>query len=402
MTGNRGWKGLIVLLFIAALACPMLGQSNTGKIKVIVENASLRVKPSMDSEVLEENIPVATVFNVEKKAGEWYEVKYQSKLGVMITGYIHEMYVEAMPSETEVKPVESPKKEEPKRAPATPQSYAPSSGPAFGHQLELGLGFGMGFGSFLPASSSTSYSWGPAGSLLSVNESITVAHSVKSPLGLGFSLAYYFSRGFGVKLRVDMNFKQNIETAASDYSITWTWNRPINPGPFTETNNWPVTGDISIMPISLDFVYKFDMEGAFQTYINAGASFFTGTANVSTTTGWGVTFLNGGYRYIDYLAIPLKIADYSLSSVGFNAGLGFDFFISPNIGLNVDAAYFFGKTFDVPWVAVGGTYPTNLNTTPVFNINESDSNVSFITDHLGTLQVKTSFFKIMAGVKIGF
>jgi len=396
MTGNKGLRGLIVLVFIAALACPMLGQSAGGKIKVIVENASLRVKPSMDAEVLGENIPVATVFSVEKKTGEWYEVKFQSKMGVMITGYIHEMFVEAVPSEIEVKPAEPPKKEEPKPATTMPRSYAP--GPAFGHQLELGLGFGLGFGSFLPASSSTAYSWGPVGSLLSVHESITVAHAVKSPLGLGFSLAYYFSGGFGVKVRVDMNFKQNIETATSDYSITWTWNRPINPGPFTETNNWPVTGDISIMPISIDLVYKFSLEGAFQPYVNAGASFFTGTANVSTTTGWGVTFLSGGFRYIDYLAVPLKVEDASLSSVGFNAGLGFDFFISPNIGLNLDAAYFFGKTFDIPWVAVGGTYPTNLD--PGFNVTASD--LSFITEHLGTLQVKTSFFKIMAGVKIGF
>lgn len=398
MTGNKGWKGVIVLLFIAALACPMLGQSAGGKIKVIVENASLRVKPSMDAELLEESIPLAAVFNVEKKVGEWYEVKFQSKLGVMITAYIHEMYVEAMPSETEAKPVEPPKKKESKPATTTPSSYAP--GPAFGHKLELGLGFGMGFGSFLPASSSTAYSWGPVGSLLAVDESITVAHSVKNPMGLGFSLAYYFSGGFGVKVRVDMNFKQSIENAASDYSITWTWNRPVNPGPHTRTNNWPVTGSISIMPISLDLVYKFSLEGAFQPYVNAGASIFTGTASLSTTTGWGVTFLYGGFRYIDYLAVPLNVDEASLSSVGFNAGLGFDFFFSPNIGFNLDAAYFFGKTFNLNWVAVGGTYPTNIE--PGFNVSESDSDLSFITDHLGTLTVKTSFFKIMAGVKIGF
>jgi opacity protein-like surface antigen len=396
MTENKGWRGVVVLLFIAVLACPMLGQSPAGKIKVIVENASLRVKPSMDAEVLEEIIPVATVFNVEKKAGEWYEVKYQSKLGVMITGYIHEMYVEVLPSETGAKPVETPKKVEPKPATMAPQSFAP--GIVGGHKLELGLGFGMGFGSFLPATSSAAYSWGPVGSLLRVDESIGVGHSVKNPLGLGFSLTYFVSGGFGLKARIDMNFKQSIESATSDYSLTWTWNRPVNPGPFTQTADWPVTGDISIMPISLDLVYKFSLEGAFQPYVNAGVSYFTGTANLSTTTGWGVTFLSGGYRYIDYLAVPLKVESASLSSVGFNAGLGLDLFFSPNIGLNLDAAYFFGKAIDVTWVAVGGTYPTNMN--PGFNINASD--LSFITEHLGTFQVKTSFFKIMAGVKIGF
>jgi len=396
MTGNKGWRGLIVLVFIAALACPMLGQTAGGKIKVIVENASLRVKPSMDSEVLEENIPVATVFNVEKKAGEWYEVKYQSKLGVMITGYIHEMYVEAMPSETEVKPVESPKKEEPKRAPATPQSYAP--GPAFGHKFELGLGFGLGSGSFLGDTSPYDYTWGPVTVLRSVHETGTLNHSVKSPIGLGASLTYYISGGLGVRLRADMNFRQNITGTSSGYDVNWAWNSGATGSYHFAGRPWDLTGNMTVTPLSLNLLYKFRTETSFQPYVTGGLSYFTGSVNGTTTTLKMITFIISPFQFLDLVVMPIHISDASLSSVGGNFGLGADIYVSPNIALNLDATYFLGKSFDVKWIADPGNYRTLAYDVLV---NVTQATLNNLQDN-ALLKVSTSFFKIMAGLKIGF
>jgi len=86
------WAGLLTL----ALVFPLLAQGNGTKIKVIVENASIRLKPSLESEAIEENIAVGTIYNSDKKVGEWYEIKTPSRLGVALLGYIHEMYVEVL------------------------------------------------------------------------------------------------------------------------------------------------------------------------------------------------------------------------------------------------------------------------------------------------------------------
>ena len=398
MKGKRAAAALAAVVFLLALAWPAAAQTIPGKIKVIVENASLRDKPSLDAEILEESVPLGTIFNVEKKAGEFFEVKFQSKLGVVITGYIHEMYVEAIAAEPTAKPAE-PKAEPVKvETPQTQPAYTPRLSTGGGSKFEIGLGFGLGFGSFLPAATSSfSYEWGPVVLLQYIQEQGTFTHKVKNPMGLGFSLAYYFSGGFGLKLRVDMNFKQSLDASQSDYTFRWKWLS--GPGVGTETSSWPMTGGMSTMPISLDVVYKFATEGMFQPYVNAGISLFTGKFNADTYTGYGLTWFPPGWQYIDYVAVPMQIRDASLGSIGFNAGLGADIFFSRNIGLFLDAAYFMGKSFDLEWTPVPGEYPTILHSGWTAELYAS--NLAIITENLGPLTVKTSFFKIMAGLKVG-
>lgn len=394
MTSRRiGW-GLVSVLFIvlAAWPAPTSADDTGGKIKVIVENAPLRVKPAMGAEVLAEGLPLGTVFNIEKKIGEWYEVQYQSKMGVMITGYIHEMYAEVVPEEAKAIPAAS--------TPATPSTPSTSKlvrdiRPAF----EISLGFGLGFGSFLPATSSYSYSTGPIGIYQNITQTASIDHKLNNPMGLGLSLSYYFVGGFGLKLRADMNFKQTLETTRSEYVLNWT--QIIPPfGPNEETESWDVAGDMSLTTFSLDLVYKLDRTGMFQPYLNAGVSLFTGTANLSTTQGLGLTWAYAGTPYIDYFDVPLKIQDASLGSVGFNAGLGADIYFTPNIGLNLDAVYFLGKTFDLVWTPVPGTYAANLN--PGWEVTATQESLQRISDSLGALKISTSFFKVMLGLKVGF
>jgi len=62
------------------------------KIKVIVDNASIKATPEIGSQTLA-NAPLGTVLDVEMKQGEWYKVA-TSKGGTALTGYIHELLVE--------------------------------------------------------------------------------------------------------------------------------------------------------------------------------------------------------------------------------------------------------------------------------------------------------------------
>jgi len=70
-----------------------LGPAATAvKVKVIVDNASIKATPEIGSQTLA-NVALSTVLDVELKQGEWYKVM-TTKDGTPVTGYIHELLVE--------------------------------------------------------------------------------------------------------------------------------------------------------------------------------------------------------------------------------------------------------------------------------------------------------------------
>src|SRR4030042_632598 len=83
-----------------------LGPATTAvKVKVIVDNASIKATPEIGSQTLA-NVALSTVLDVELKQGEWYKVT-TTKEGTPITGYIHELLVEET-GEGETPPLSAP------------------------------------------------------------------------------------------------------------------------------------------------------------------------------------------------------------------------------------------------------------------------------------------------------
>jgi hypothetical protein len=68
-------------------------EAGTQKIRVAVEDATIRSAPDMTSRVID-TPAFGSVFDVREKVGEWYRVDYLSRVGVVVTGYVHEMFVE--------------------------------------------------------------------------------------------------------------------------------------------------------------------------------------------------------------------------------------------------------------------------------------------------------------------
>ena len=79
---------LVFLLLICALAV-----AETQMVKVVVKNATIRRTPEMTGAVAE-TPQVGSVFEVKGKSGRWYEIEFTSKVGIPVTGYIHETFVE--------------------------------------------------------------------------------------------------------------------------------------------------------------------------------------------------------------------------------------------------------------------------------------------------------------------
>jgi hypothetical protein len=64
------------------------------QVKVTVENASIRLEPTQDSQIIH-NVPYGAILIPEEKIGEWFKVSIM-KGAYTISGYIHQSFVEAM------------------------------------------------------------------------------------------------------------------------------------------------------------------------------------------------------------------------------------------------------------------------------------------------------------------
>lgn len=87
---------LFIFLF---LICLLAGFSAPVKVKVTVDNASLKANPEIQAKTVA-RIPLNTVLDSEEKLGEWYKVTLDRE-GVKMTGYIHEMLVTVVSGEGE-------------------------------------------------------------------------------------------------------------------------------------------------------------------------------------------------------------------------------------------------------------------------------------------------------------
>lgn len=93
MESKQFYRGLKLFgLFLIFFLCVSL-EAAPLKVKVIVDNSSIRATPELGGKVLAK-VAQNTILESENKQGEWYKVVFESSEGVIISGFIHEMTVE--------------------------------------------------------------------------------------------------------------------------------------------------------------------------------------------------------------------------------------------------------------------------------------------------------------------
>lgn len=107
MTTKRARWAAAVGLGLVLAALPALGQDAV-KIKVVAAGAVIHAKPDASSQALDRPA-VGTLLALARRTGDWYEVRFQSRLGMVLTGYIYRSAVEAPPEEKAAPPVQDEK-----------------------------------------------------------------------------------------------------------------------------------------------------------------------------------------------------------------------------------------------------------------------------------------------------
>jgi opacity protein-like surface antigen len=386
---NRTKAALLVLLLAAVLAAPLAAAAQPVKIKVTSASAVLRLSAGPRGEVAVEKIPVGTVFEAVRKTGAWFEVRYRAEMGVLLTAYIGETDVEVIgeaPAPATVKPAPAAKAAQPK-AKAEPRSTG-------GGGLELAIGGGLAMPGFKDWSGVYSDAWSWA-LLQSASETGMLSLSAKSPINLGLAATYFFNEKLGVRLRIDYLSKRTFQDGIGTYKMTWTWS--VAPGgPFTQETEWPLTGDLSALPISLNGVYRFVSGPSFSAWGEAGLTIVMAKLAASGTIGYATSWTSGP-QYIDYIPLPASV-DASKTAFGFNAGLGAEYKIGGSLGLFLEAGYIAAGSISQGWAVPAGTY-AGVNY-PSAKWIFSDTLAAEVAGKLPSLEAALGFLKLAAGVRI--
>jgi len=379
-------------------------QAQAQKIRVVVKNASIRISPNMDGEVLN-NPNIGSVFDVVKKTDEWFEIKVTSRVGIEVSGYIHEMFVELIGEKPEVGAKREPEPETIKQPAEVMPRIQLESPPKF--EILLGFGYSLGYG--LEEASRYSGTIPPGYFLESGNYQGTISHSLKNPFGPALAFNYIFFKGLGVQVRFDMNMKSTLsDGSASDFAMNWTWpwdsyslaDVPdmIDPPP------WEVTGEASTFSVfSLNLYYKAMGLGMFAPHFSGGISYFSGKAYVNTIIGYGTSwsFIISPdiYEYIDAFKIPASV-DVEVGSIGFNFGGGVDISFSRSLAVTLAARYFLMKKIEQNWILGDAPYESTLQ--DGWTLTLPPERLVEIAESIDAFVFNPSFIRFILGIKIMF
>ncbi len=102
LRSRPGMAGYGVLLLI--LAAASLSAQASFQVRVKDPAAVIRMAPEAGATIILDSLTAGTVYPVQRRMGDWYEIKFVSPSGVLLTGYIHRLYVEEVLSEAASSP----------------------------------------------------------------------------------------------------------------------------------------------------------------------------------------------------------------------------------------------------------------------------------------------------------
>lgn len=365
---NRFRWGFALGLFLCLGSALLSAQGNKTRIRVIVENATIRANPDLGSEIIESDISLGTVYEAEKKVGDWFEVKYRSRLGATITGYIHSMYVEVItdiqpPPRKEVQEIPAPKAE-----PAYPAAPAPGRPGFMSLRLEGGLGL-VNPSDLNDVIAGREDYWSEEGDFFNWKQ-------LKLMNEFGAELAINFTDNIGIGLGAAYLSKNVAGEYGSEYS---SYNREYK---------------LSVIPLTGSLYIRFPMSGVMDFYLLGGAGYYLAS-------------LKHDYRSQGGSSSDTINEEVTCNSLGFHAGAGLEIYMSPSIAFVLNGVYrmvnftewhgnrdategdlyyyqsysnYYGRNFPSMWV-----YANAPSSSSISNVRLAEINLSGIVFKLGFL-----------------
>ena len=327
MKKRLGESAFVCFILVSLLIWPGFIQAQKQKIKVTTEGASIRIKPDAGSDVIA-SPNVGTIFEVEAKSEEWFEIKLKTDLGVSITGYIHEMYVEI--EEPEAQPV-APKEVEAEPVRAVP-TVAPEMPRTSGRSIWISLRLGGQYASM------AGYNYDFTTKFY--QEDMTVTDSVANGGGPGFNLelGVMFLRFLEVTTGFSAYSKNMVGTYGFGLPNIFIYNDIA----FDEATENP-----SRKMTVLDFGINFHpvQRGSIRPYFGLGGSYVTAKLDLLKDMVYNETFYANLTHKIEITEV--QFVNKSINKFGFHVRGGLHLRLVGNLFLFVEGKYLICKT-EVP------------------------------------------------------
>jgi len=297
---------VLVLFTIFFLVLPSFAQVAKMKIKVIVEKSILRLEPDINSTIIGLDIPKGRIYEVEKKVGEWFEVRVRTLNGVMETGYLYQRYVEVVVEKIEEKPASRKPEQNQDEKPVRVKEPSRRKGGLFGFYINGGVSFvdSGDFNSLVNGyrdySSAANYyiNWPKLGSMMEFGAEILLNFTQNIGFGIG--------AGYMTKTNVGEYGSQN-PSFQVDYDREY---------------------GLKVIPISGNLHIRFLTTRLFGFSINGGVDYLMGT-------------IKHTYAFQSNAGSSSRKEEVKCNTVGYHGGIGLDINFSSHVSLVLEGSYRF-------------------------------------------------------------
>jgi|GEM_PF-6650996 len=229
------------------------------------------------------------------------------------------------------------------------------------------------------------------------NSEGTISPSGSGTVLFGGSVDFSFSEAIGISLGFH-TFKQNVDLV-NDYYLSWTWGAflggdslDIDDVDFGGGPPWDSTGDISVMPLTLDIFFRKDFSPTFSAGGAVGGALFLTKVNVDAFVGRQGGLVSWPMYYVDFYKVQITTDDASATLFGGHVQGFMEIKFSPRFAFVVAANYYLAGKTDIQYQVVNQSRWDGL----------FGSLYRLTAPQIGeqTLELNVSFFSVNAGVRV--
>jgi opacity protein-like surface antigen len=258
-------------------------------------------------------------------------------------------------------------------------------------RIEFDLLGGFGLSQAQPSSTANrNYSYVNLSSIIANN---TISGEAKINIFLGGFMSFFFSPAIGVQAGIGYFNVDVPNQTAFNFSWSETTTQSLQA-------SWDGTGRLTTIPLNLNVAAKLRM-GRLEIFLSAGPALFINLFQATATAGASTLIRYSASHYdVDALPADLEIEETTWISFGGDAGAGIGLRLIDNLGIFMDARYYYCPKKDLSWTWLPGTY-TGLRHLLV-NVDTPADVFTSVQGSTTAYGVNPSLFRISGGIKILF
>lgn len=328
----------------------------TGKLRVVVPEAEIRLKPDTESLIIKK-LPMGILLSYEEKIDGWYRVALPpDENGFVVKGYILadsvEIFIEktesAEPEKKEPAPPKQPEQPEPRRAapppqrrPVPPPPPPPSaekrpSGTGLGFSLSGGMGYLLDGGGDLESTRMGRENYSADIAALTGFDTATSTFNwskLSFVPNFNVDIFFKFTKNFGIGFGsgfLSASSKGDYSFSLGEENVPEWWGSYDYLGTLERTRDYKITA----IPLNLNFYLFLPMDGMVFS-VKAGIGYYLGKLKHEDIFDYEENYEDDSWFYLNYKYIwtvqGTTNEEATCNALGFNGSLGLDLQLSPSV-----------------------------------------------------------------------